>query len=77
MRRRAFVSGATVVAVFLIGSCSTGNPASPATPDPTITTSAGPTTMSGPQRGSNAEVTASSTATPWRSTSGAERSPFA
>ena len=57
MRRRALVSGATVVAALLIGSCSTGNPPSRTTSGAPITTSVGPTTTSGPQRGSNAEVT--------------------
>ena len=35
MRRRALVSGATVVAVLLIGSCSSGNPPSATTPERT------------------------------------------
>ena len=52
-------------------------PGEPDDADPTITTSAGPTTTSGPQHGRTPRSPASSTATPWRSTSEAERSPFA
>ena len=56
MIRRALLSGAAAVAVLLIGSCSRGNPPSATTPGAPITTSVDATTMSGPQRGSNALV---------------------
>jgi|RhiMetdeSRZDD1v2_1073273.scaffolds.fasta_scaffold773383_2 micrococcal nuclease len=57
MRRRGLLSGVTLLAVLLIGSCSTGNSGGPTTPDAPVVTSTGGTTTSGPQRGSNALVT--------------------
>jgi micrococcal nuclease len=57
MRRRALVSGAALVAVLLIGSCSTGKPAGPTTRDAPIVTSNGTTSTSGGSPRSNALVT--------------------
>ena len=57
MRRRALVSGATLVAALLIGSCSTGNLAGPTTRDAPVVTSAGATSTDGGSPRSNALVT--------------------
>ena len=51
------MSGATLVAVLLIGSCSSGNPAGPTTPDVPIVTSTGASSTSGGSPRSNALVT--------------------
>jgi micrococcal nuclease len=56
MRRRALMSGATLVVALLIGSCSTGNPAGPTTPDVPIVASTRPS-ASGGSPPSNALVT--------------------
>jgi micrococcal nuclease len=57
MRRRALLSGATLVAVLLIGSCSTENSTGPRTPDAPIVTSTGATSTSRGSPRSNALVT--------------------
>ena len=76
MRRRALVSGAALVAVLLIGSCSTGDPAGPTDRDPPIVTSTGVTSTSGAVPRSNAAVTRVVNSDTVEVDFGAERSPF-